>query len=251
MNDKATWCTMNERDIQLVRAIDPEIQFDGSPSIYLLSAKYTNLVRVNLVLLKDFLDEKRKKGVIVTIDRPHQYISHLLQLHGIDQTNLTYIDAISTHSSDTKGGAVASEFQHGPFHIESLPDFMFSGEDTRRAGMLDLSGADFVVIDNVSTLLTYNTMESIRKFFSKYVDLIGKSNCRSVTTALVMDKDIYVDLFGFVLGLSKKVIDVSQDMTIRQVTGPGQPTSPIPVITPPAKITVQPELGILKNKDVM
>jgi len=51
---------LNEKDIQLARAIDSEIPFDSGSSIVLLATKYTNLVRVNLVVLKAFLDEKRK-----------------------------------------------------------------------------------------------------------------------------------------------------------------------------------------------
>ncbi len=86
------------------------IDVDESASVYLVHTKYTNLVRVNLVLLKAFLDEKHKRGLMITIDRPHQYVSHLMQLHGVDQTNLTFIDAISMHAADTKGGAVAPEF---------------------------------------------------------------------------------------------------------------------------------------------
>lgn len=242
---------MNERDLQLVRAIDSEIQFDSGAPVFLLSAKYTNLVRVNLVLLKAFLDEKHKRGVIITIDRPHQYISHLLQLHGIDQTNLTYIDAISAHSSDTKGGSVATEFQRGPFHIETLPDFLFSDDDSARRGMVDMSKVEFVVIDNVSTLLTYNSMDSVRKFFSRYVELAGRRKSPPLVTALVMDRELFVELFGILSGLSKKVMDVGPDMTIRQLSGP-EPSAPQPQpMAPPSADLSHPDTSIVRNKGVM
>lgn len=242
---------MNERDLQLVRTIDSEIRFDGSPAIYLLSTKYTNLVRVNLVLLKDLLDEKHKKGVIVTIDRPHQYIAHLLQLHGIDQTNLIYIDAISSFSSDTKCGSVAKEYQHGPFNIESLPEFLFSEDDSRRVGMVNMADVEFVVMDNVSTMLTYNAMDGIRKFFAKYIEFVNKRKSKPVATAFVMDRDIYADLYSFISALSTKIIDIGMDMTINKALVEGPSSVPSPAVASSVGVAVEPDLGILKNKGVM
>jgi hypothetical protein len=242
---------MNERDLQLVRVIDSEIRFDGSSAMYLLSAKYTNLVRVNLVLLKDLLDEKHKKGIIVTIDRPHQYIAHLLQLHGVDQTNLIYIDAISSFSSDTKGGSVAKEYQNGPFNIEALPEFLFSEDESKRAGMVDMADIEFVVMDNVSTMLTYNAMDGIRKFFAKYVEFVGKRKSRPVATAFVMDRDIYADLYSFISALSTKIIDIGADMTIKRALAEGQASVPNLAAASLVGEVAESEFGILKKKSVM
>ena len=240
---------LNEKDLQLVKAITTEIEVDGTAAIYVLSAKYTNLVRVNLVLLKSLLDEKRKKGVIITIDRPHQYISHLLQLHGIDQTHLTFIDAISTHSADTKAGSVAAEFQKGPFQIEGLPEFLFSPSALKLDPMVDMSQVEFIVIDNVSTLLTYNTMEAIRKFLSKYSELASGLKPKPPSTAFVMDKDLHTELFGIISGMSRKVIDVGADMSIKQVGGAGSPPSMVPPPAQPMSVDLQhSDLGILGRR---
>lgn len=67
---------MNERDLQLAEAINEIMDETNEPSIYLIHTKYTNVVRVNLVVLKAFLERKAKKGIMITIDRLHQYVSH-------------------------------------------------------------------------------------------------------------------------------------------------------------------------------
>jgi hypothetical protein len=241
---------VNEKDLQLVHAVGTVIEADADPSIYVLHAKYTNLVRVNLVLLKAFLEEKHSKGMMITIDRPHQYVSHLMQLHGVDQTNLTFIDAISTHSADTKGGAVAPEFQRGPFHIETLPDFL-TKPDNGSGITVDMSKVEFVIIDNVSTLLTYNSMDSIKRFFAKYIEVLRAARSGGIQTALVMDKEQYPQLFEFVSSLARKSIDLGPDMLVKRVSvkGVSVPVPSMPAAQPTACMNT--DMGILKNKDVM
>jgi hypothetical protein len=208
---------LNEKDLELVHAVSSVLTGEDGSSIYLLHVKYTNLVRVNLVLLKAFLEDKKRRGLMITIDRPHQYLSHLMQLHGVDQTNLVFVDAISLHSADTKGGEVAPEFQMGPFHIEALPDFLMKHEDGGSSFQIDMSKIDFVIIDNVSTLLTYNSMESIKRFFQKYVDVLKSVKSRGIQTALVMDRDQHTELYEFISNLSRKSIELGQDMLIKEV----------------------------------
>jgi len=208
---------LNEKDLELVHAVSSVLTGEEGSSIYLLHAKYTNLVRVNLVLLKAFLEDKKRRGLMITIDRPHQYLSHLMQLHGVDQTNLVFVDAISLHSSDTKGGEVAPEFQMGPFHIETLPDFLMKHGDGGSSFQIDMSTIDFVVIDNVSTLLTYNSMESIKRFFQRYIEVLKGVKSRGIQTALVMDRDQHTELYEYIYGLSRKSIELGQDMLVKGV----------------------------------
>ncbi len=208
---------VNEKDLQLVKIISSEIQTEGESALYLISVKYTNLVRLNLVLLKALLERKRKKGIMITIDRPHQYVSHLLQLHGIDQSNLSFVDAISVQSSDTKGGAVAAEFQKGPFHIEVLPEFIAGSNGSDADISSEFSMVEFVVMDNVSTLLTYNTMASVETFFTKYLDVLRERSTHRVITVLAMDKDVHSVLFEFVSEIATKTIELSPDMQITHI----------------------------------
>ena len=242
---------MNEKDLELVHAVSSVLTGEEDSSIYLLHVKYTNLVRVNLVLLKAFLEDKKRRGLMITIDRPHQYLSHLMQLHGVDQTNLVFVDAISLHSADTKGGAVAPEFQMGPFHIEALPDFLMNHEDDGSSFQIDMSKIDFVIIDNVSTLLTYNSMESIKRFFQRYIEVLKGVKSRGIQTALVMDRDQHTELYEYIYGLSRKSIELGQDMLVKgvRVMGVQVPPPSKAVLDAPASVGVGAEsLPILERK---
>lgn len=216
---------MNERDLKLAEEVGSHIQSNGSSAVYILTTKYTNLVRTNLVLLKAFLDMKTKRGMMITIDRPHQYISHLLQLHGIDQAKLQFIDAISNHASDTKVSPNAEAFESGPFYIETLPDFIMSCDGRDPESVVDMSNTEFILMDNVSTLLTYNTMENVKIFFSRYVGVLKERSSASLTTLIVMDRDLHADLYSFISPFAKKIIEISTDMKVGNVVESRSPTS--------------------------
>ena len=243
---------VNEKDLQLVHSVSTVLESDGATSTYLFNARFTNLVRVNLVLLKVFLEEKSRKGLMITIDRPHQYLSHLMQLHALDQTNLVFIDTVSNHASDTKGGAVAPEFQNGPFQIETLPDFLYGHGNGGSKFILDMGKVEFVIIDNVSTLLTYNTMESVKRFLQKYLDVIGKTSPNGIQTVLIMDRNQHPDLFQFIETLSKKAIHLGSDMTIESVSVSGVQTPESPQSSHQTSVgSIGVNEGIPRNKEVM
>jgi hypothetical protein len=206
---------LNDRDLQLAHAVSSMIDSDNCDAMFLVQTKYTNLVRVNLVILKALLDDQGKSGLMITIDRPHQYLSHLMQLHQVDQKNLAFLDVISSHSSDSKGEASAKEFQGGPFHIETLPDFLFSGNAESHELGIDISRIQFVVIDNVSTLLTYNTMDSIMKFFERYSELVKSSGHHPLLSVVAIDQTLHKSLNDLILPLCMRTIDVGMDMSIR------------------------------------
>ena len=211
---------MNDRDIQLASALSTELRAGDTSLLYLVSTKYTNIVRVNLVILKALLDGLKLKGIVITVDRPHQYLSHLLQLHGVGQDNLSFIDAIAAHASDTKPGGAAVEYQHGPFHVEALPEFLRSSNGSNPANA-NFSEAEFVLIDNVSTMLTYNTLDSLRVFLIRYVEVANSPNRKPVTTVLVMDKDVHAELHRLVSSMSWRVVELSPEMTVRQISDGG------------------------------
>lgn len=213
---------MNERDLRLAKELSDRIETGDGPSTFIFTARYTNLVRTNLVVLKVFLDEKRNRGLMVTIDRPHQYISHLLQLHGIDPSGLEFIDAISGHSSDTKDGTPSPSFKSGPFRIEELPEFIVadrSGEDGVTVG---LKQAQFILLDNISTLLTYNSMENVKEFFERYKSALRESGASSVTTLIVMDRNLHAELFSFLSGHADRIVEITQDMELGALLSGGR-----------------------------
>ncbi len=235
MMNRTAGVRVNEKDLMLVRSISAELNDGGKSSLYLLNAKYTSIVRVDLVLLKVFLEEKHKRGIMVTIDRPHQYVSHLLQLHGVDQANLTFVDVISSHAADTKGGAVAPEFSRGPFQIGTLPEFLMNPPSVSSVTTAKPSDMDFVILDNVSTLLNYNSMDSVMEFFRKYSEVTRMLRERGVKTILVMDRDMHPALYDFLSSMARKMIDLGPDMIVKKVVVAEVSETPVVQVSPQAE----------------
>jgi len=155
-----------------------------------------------------------------------------MQLHQVDQKNLAFLDVISSHSSDSKGEASSKSFHGGPFHIETLPDFLFSGNAESRDLGIDISRIQFIVIDNVSTLLTYNTMESIMMFFERYGELVKSSGHHPLLSVIAVDNSLHQPLNDLIQPMCKKIIDVGMDMSIKnsgvsvETVSPAAPAGP-------------------------
>lgn len=223
---------VNEKDLQLAHTVSSLFETNNGDAMFLIQTKYTNLVRVNLVVLKALLDEQKKSGLVITIDRPHTYLSHLMQLHQVDQKSLVFLDVISTHSSDSKGDPSAKGFTGGPFHIETLPDFLFRESKESRELGIDVSKIQFIVIDNVSTLLTYNTMESIMKFFGLFFQLLKSSGHHPVLSVVAVDNTLHQALNDLIQPLCRKTIEVGVDMSIRPSAEAEAASRPTPSGTP-------------------
>jgi len=114
-----------------------------------------------------------------------------------------------------------------------------------------MSRVEFVVIDNISTVLTYNTIDSVRRFFSKYVELVGRHKSGPIVTALVMDRELYSELFGIISELSRKVIDIGPDMTVRRPSGQDAPLPQAAPALSAAPVSPNPDISIVRSKDVM
>ena len=92
---------MNEKDLMLYEQIKGEL---GDPPLsgpVVIDVKTTQFVRLELVLLKALIGDGRP-GLFISVDRPHQYMVHLLTMHQIEHCNITFVDAVSRFSADRK-----------------------------------------------------------------------------------------------------------------------------------------------------
>lgn len=207
---------MNEKDPQLVDEISELIEVNGESSLYLFHARYTNLARLNLVLLDFFLRRKRMRGLLVNVDRPHPYVTRLMQTHGLDDRGLTFLDVTSAHCLDGQHCCSGSVFHVPPFNIEKLPSFVASCASVHDQQESTSEGAKgFVMIDNLAGLLAYNTMNSLRCLVQTHLEVIEALKPRKIQTVIIMDGDQARDLFNVVAILAGSVSIVGGDMHLR------------------------------------
>ncbi len=153
---------MNQKDLKLEAALSSQLGVDGND--YIFTTKQVFMVRVNLVILKLLLEDRKKRGVVIVLDRPHGYLAHLLTLHQIDQSNLSYIDTVAKLSGDCiVDDPKKVVYTSGPFHAELLLNAFSEGyvDGDFKTKKIDLREMDFILIDNIATALRYNTMESM------------------------------------------------------------------------------------------
>ncbi|MCK5309555.1 MAG: hypothetical protein KAJ64_02820, partial [Thermoplasmata archaeon] len=158
----------------------------------LMVSKYTERTRVNLILLKFFLEEMNMRGIFITIDRPHQYIEYLLNLHGISQKKLIYIDVVSHLSGEIKLFDDSNVFfMDGPYEVGFLDDVMDGCyEPDSVAGSIpknyvNLKEMDFILVDDIAALSKYLDDDGIKKFIDSYLTSIRR--LATVTAPIVLD----------------------------------------------------------------
>ncbi|HVO77371.1 MAG TPA: hypothetical protein VMS79_00725 [Methanomassiliicoccales archaeon] len=193
---------MNERDTAQTAAILRSIRENGLAGAVLIDAPFTQFVRVNLMMLKGLSQDSRLPGVFVSVDRPHQYIVHLLSMHQIRAENLVFIDAISRFSADSKVAEANVGFLDGPFHIDRLTS-AFSEMKWANDGTA-LKDVRFALIDNLSALLTYNSFSAVESFLATFVR--GFEPQGNVLIPLIIDSERSRPLYEVAKSLCAKEI---------------------------------------------
>jgi hypothetical protein len=117
---------------------------------------------LNFDILCHMLDGKRKKaskGIMLTLFRAHPYISNLLSKRKIEINGLTFIDPLYSISGDTRPYSDKAIILSCPFS-RSFEENLFEA--------LELVGKiDFVLIDDVCTLLNYWRFDRIEGFLEQ------------------------------------------------------------------------------------
>lgn len=198
---------MNEKDLaivdKLMGRID-EVEKNGCRSL-LFDTSFTQIAKTNLLLLKGFLDVKDKKGYFVVLDRPHQYMAYLLHMHDVSQENIWYIDTVTHMSGQEKVEKDNVDFVEGPFHIEHLFKAL-EPKSEKQSNFASPDEIDFVLIDNISSMLNYNSIEKAEEFIQSFKELIDQSG--GITGCLVIDSESHPELDSKI----KKHLDDSIDI---------------------------------------
>lgn len=189
---------MNEKDLMLYEQIKGELGDPPQTGPMVVDVKTTQFVRLELVLLKVLVADGRP-GLFISVDRPHQYMVHLLTMHQIDHCNITFVDAVSRFSADRKQAKANVGFLRGPRNIDTLPEALkeWSSEDNEQN--FDLSQCKFAMIDNPAILLNFNTHQVVCSFLQEFVETMGQS----VSVPLVVDRERNPNLFQMATSISK------------------------------------------------
>ncbi|OPY31812.1 MAG: hypothetical protein A4E32_01415 [Methanomassiliicoccales archaeon PtaU1.Bin124] len=199
---------MNDKDLRLMAYLKESIGEPAKPGPILLDVKSTQFVRINLLLLKALSPENGMPGIFIAIDRPHQYMVHLLTMHQINSTGLVFLDAISRFSADTKTASAKVGFVHGPSHVDELPNAIREWSTNANGNSLDMQSLRFAMIDNLAALLTYNSYSSVELFLRNFVGVLSTTK---LVIPFVVDKERNCVLYEMVRSLCENEISVNEN----------------------------------------
>lgn len=211
---------MNEKDNALMHRFLQDVCGSENGRRVLLSVKYNQISKINLIILHALIREQGKNGLFITIDRPHNYMTYLLDLNKIPRDRLQFLDIIGRFSGEaprvdgTRPGGT-------PFMIGELVDLLESGGGSRddpRTASIDFGILDFIMIDNLGSMLTYNELADVAKFVQRYMRLVERYG--RLFTAIVMDVRAQPDLYRTIQGLCQREFLVSDDGNISPLAAP-------------------------------
>jgi len=178
---------MNAKDEKQMLDILGAFEKRGFKGAIIFDVPATHFVRVNLMLLRGLSQERGLPGIFISVDRPHQYMVHLLSMHQIKAEHLIFIDAISRFSADFKVANANVGFVDGPFRIDRLPMAMNEWIKGCNGQSLNLGNGGFAIIDNLSALLTYNSFNSVQTFLQNFIQTLHSSG--NMIVPLMMDSE--------------------------------------------------------------
>jgi hypothetical protein len=217
---------MNEKDVALMNRFLSEVSGRENGKRVLLSVKYNQISKMNLILLKALIGEQGKHGLFVTVDRPHQYMKYLLDLHKIPRDDLLFLDIISRFSGESLKAGDNEANTATPFRISELLDLLENGGGGRdkRTAKIDFGLLDFVMIDNLGAMLSYNELDDVAAFIQKYLRLVTRYG--RLFTAIVIDVRTQPDLYRAVQGLCQQEFLVTDDGNLVPLEAPSVCSEP-------------------------
>ena len=165
------------------------------------SVRYPMISKVMVELLEALLRGAGLAGAILSIDRPHTYISHLLEKRGVPQEKLVYIDAVTRISGEAPPSTGGSELLPAPFCVNILSDFM-----TVCGPKIAEKRAGFLLVDNLSALTPYVSEECMRRFLENLVQL-GRQ-VPGLRCVFVLDRQSHSHLYELLKKMGAREVSI-------------------------------------------
>lgn len=207
---------MNESDLKLVERIVEELDDIDNRGSVVFDTTFTQIAKTNLLLLKGLMDKKEEKGLFVVLDRPHQYMSYLLHMHDVRQENIWYIDTVTKMADGVQKDEENVNFLEDQFHVGDFFNVFESEITTGLEGRFSsMENIDFMILDNISTMLNYNRIEEVEKFIKNGADFISEHPhlMGGVTVDSESNPELYEVMtknFDFIIDVEKLKKEVSR-----------------------------------------
>jgi hypothetical protein len=106
----------------------------------------------------------KDRGIIITIDRPHQYLMQALKGQNVPVNQLVVLDVIARFSADISEESQVCSLTDGPFNIDRAPEALRTMSIVEQGCKIDINSCSFILVDNLGALLPYNSLSMVETF---------------------------------------------------------------------------------------
>ncbi len=167
---KKRWClAIKELEKVLNLKLDPKKR-----NYLLLTVQPQFIIRANITLIKILLKEELK-GLYICINHPSKLIDKVLKTHQIPTKDLIYLDFFTSLTGVYSNMNDNIYFIDNAFSLDAILNAMQVGpKGSSNKFNFDLENIDFILVDNISSLITYTTQEKIQQFIEDLIKNIRK-----------------------------------------------------------------------------
>ncbi len=168
--------------------------------ICLVVSRHQDYNEVNTTLIKYLTLTLKLKGIYIALNS--RYVDTVQEIRAlkIPADSLCYIDAV-TNQSGMEEDSRSCVYIQGP---DSLTELSLAVHELTK-----LMNAQFVFLDSVTTLLTYNTAETTERFMHYFLNKVRTSEMTGVVISL--DEEKSNKLIPVLSQISDVVIDLTKD----------------------------------------
>jgi hypothetical protein len=102
--------------------------------------------------------------VVITIDRPHQYLMQALKAQDVPIHHLVVLDVIARYSADICDESQVLSTLDGPFNIDRAPEALKTMSIVDKDETINIGACSFILVDNMGALLPYNSLQKVESF---------------------------------------------------------------------------------------
>ncbi|MBM4248152.1 MAG: hypothetical protein FJ149_01690 [Euryarchaeota archaeon] len=177
---------------------------------FLFTCRFTKILKLNILLLRLFLQGRGERGIYVSIDRPHGYTQHSLKALGVPQDGLIYIDAISRLTGQRAEDSQVRFLADG-FTLPLLDDlfsraYLAEGVQKHFVKMEELG---FILLDNVQVMTQYLPTEKAKRILEGLGGLVRRYT--AMRTVFVVDPGSNPELCAFLRGRCDRELPVREE----------------------------------------
>jgi archaellum biogenesis ATPase FlaH len=161
---------------RLINIIQEELERIGHrPGLYILLCRGDAYLLLRDSILKDIASEQENKGLFITLNTPYKELIDKLKKEKINTKHTYFIDCITKSTSKASADSNCTYIQDPG----SLTELSLAISE-----QVQISEANYIVFDSVSTLLLYNSMENSERFLHYLFTKLKTLSLKSIVIAI-------------------------------------------------------------------